>query len=160
MSSAWDTPTPKSGNGQYSVDNFYPESTDNKGHYEQFRVKLPVSVAGRIGTLISTQKLPYRTVGDFFRDAVVHRAIYLERLIEDNDLKWDVNFLLRVIEAETEAKKLKHEEELIESRSKLLSGASGAEEKARFVRECEEDLKYMKFGGARQRMEELIRRYE
>jgi len=42
------------------------------------RVHVPKYIAGRVQAVFDSRKFPYRTVGDFFRDAIFHRLYALE----------------------------------------------------------------------------------
>ena len=65
-----------SGNA-YDLTNFYIRSTDGKGHSENIQVKISTAMAGAINALIREDVVPYRTIQDFVRDAIVHRAKWL-----------------------------------------------------------------------------------
>jgi len=61
----------------YSRTRFYTKASDNKGHREEIRVKVPPHIYDAIGRIVrSDGKGPipeYRTMSDFVRDAIVHR---------------------------------------------------------------------------------------
>ena len=71
----------------YSIDNFYVRSTDGKGHSENIQAKLSPAVLGQLQALISGGICPYRTVQDFIRDAVIHRAKYLHEASQSGRIK-------------------------------------------------------------------------
>lgn len=60
----------------YDQDRIYAHSTDGKGHYERIRVKLTPSMEAELARLVASQALPYRTIEDVIRDALVHRLHY------------------------------------------------------------------------------------
>ena len=66
--------------GAYSVDNFYTKSKDMQGHSTVYHVRLPDYVAGEIGSMIESRRIPdYRTAADLIRDAITHRLHYLSQ---------------------------------------------------------------------------------
>lgn len=61
----------------YSLDRLYTDSTDNKGHYEQFAMKVTPAVEALMQQAVD-DNLDYRgSVQAFTRDAVIHRLHYL-----------------------------------------------------------------------------------
>lgn len=60
----------------YDRDAIYAHSTDNKGHYEQVRVKLTPSIEAEIAELVASKLRGYRTLEDFIRNAIVHQLHY------------------------------------------------------------------------------------
>lgn len=61
---------------KYDIDQTYTHSTDDKGHYEDVRVKVTPTMQAMVEEVI--KDLPeYRNIQDVFRDAVVHRLHYL-----------------------------------------------------------------------------------
>lgn len=62
----------------YSETRFYTRSTDSKGHKSDFRVAVPPGLAADIHALVARGIYPqYRTAGDLFRDAIMHRMTWL-----------------------------------------------------------------------------------
>lgn len=62
----------------YSVDKFYVRASDGKGHSMNVQVPLSTSTYGIITGLLAGKDFPaYKTIQDFIRDAVIHRARYL-----------------------------------------------------------------------------------
>lgn len=65
--------------GEYSVDRFYVQSTDGKGHGDEVRVRVPPYLASQLQAIFESRTFPkYRTVADIVRDAIYHRLRYLE----------------------------------------------------------------------------------
>lgn len=61
----------------YSQDRLYTDSTDSKGHYEQFAIKVTPPVEALIRQAVD-DNLDYRgSVQAFTRDAIIHRLHYL-----------------------------------------------------------------------------------
>lgn len=78
--------------GAYSIDNFYTKSKDMQGHSTVYHVRLPDYVAGEIGSMIESRKIPdYRTAADLIRDAIVHRLHYLSERTTSTALDGVVN---------------------------------------------------------------------
>jgi ribosomal protein S6 len=60
----------------YDRDNIYAHSTDQKGHYEQMRVKVTPGIEAEIAELVASKVRGYRTPEDFVRNAIVHQLHY------------------------------------------------------------------------------------
>lgn len=93
--------------GTYSIDNFYTKSKDMQGHSTVYHVRLPDYVAGEIGSMIESRKIPdYRTAADLIRDAIVHRLHYLSGRLSSTTLDTIVNRITM------ESKTAQYQEEL------------------------------------------------
>lgn len=68
----------------YSVDQFYCDATDGRGHSDNHRVRMKPQLSGEIGALVASGRIPeYSTPAAFIRDAVVHRLRWLAENIDD-----------------------------------------------------------------------------
>lgn len=87
---------------QYDIAKFYMKSTDSHGHGSPANAKISTGLHGEISALIATKKLPYRTVGDFMRDAAFHRARYLAQQYKLGQLQGltDTDLAAQFFEAE------------------------------------------------------------
>lgn len=67
------------GSNQYDEDKFYTHSTDGNGHYERIpQTKIRPSLEAMIAAVMAAYP-EYKSVGDFVRDALLHRVVYLQR---------------------------------------------------------------------------------
>lgn len=58
---------------QYDPDKFYIKASDQRGHSEKVGFKIPPDVYAQVMRFVSDDSFPdYQTMGDVFRDAVVH----------------------------------------------------------------------------------------
>lgn len=58
---------------QYDPDRFYVKASDQRGHSEKVGFKVPPDVYAQVMRFVADQSFPdYQTIGDVFRDAVVH----------------------------------------------------------------------------------------
>ncbi len=99
----------------YSPDKFYVRATDGKGHSENVQTKISPSLLGELSAIIAAKEIPeYRTVQDFIRDAVLHRAKYVAELLKRGTLaqKVDAEMVLSSIEG---SRKMRREQEAIVS---------------------------------------------
>lgn len=62
----------------YSPSKFYMRGSDKQGHSANLRVHVPTYVAGRVQHIFDTHQFPYKTLQDFYRDAIYHRLYALE----------------------------------------------------------------------------------
>lgn len=62
----------------YSPSRFYTRHSDKQGHSVNLRVHVPKYIAGRIQAVFESRHFPYKTLGDFFCDAIFHRLYALE----------------------------------------------------------------------------------
>lgn len=60
----------------YDRDGIYAHSTDQKGHYEQVRVKVTPSIEAELAQFVASKTRDYRTIEDFVRNAIVHQLHY------------------------------------------------------------------------------------
>lgn len=58
----------------FDTDQFYMRSTDAKGHATSQNIKIEPLLGHAIKVLIHEENLPYRSIADFARDAMCHRA--------------------------------------------------------------------------------------
>lgn len=158
MASEWDTHAHKSGNN-YDVNDFYTASTDGRGHYEEVRAKLPPGITNQISELIAQKQLPYRTVGDFIRDSVVHRAHHLNEALENGELAYEIEFMIQYDQAEAARKRLEREQDLVRNRISILNhgGLNGA--MPAFIDQCKVDIKLLKYDQPRHELESAIERF-
>jgi Arc/MetJ-type ribon-helix-helix transcriptional regulator len=69
---------------EYSIDEFYCEATDGRGHSDNHRVRLKPQISGEIGALVESGRIPeYSTSSAFIRDAIVHRLRWLSENLDD-----------------------------------------------------------------------------
>jgi hypothetical protein len=62
----------------YSEDRFYTKSTNQQNHSKELRVALPQGLDAQVYGVV--RDVPeYRSLQDFFRDAIVHRLEYLQK---------------------------------------------------------------------------------
>lgn len=62
----------------YAEGNFYVKSTDGKGHKDKIQVSVPPGLFALAMEITHKSELPdYKTVQDFVRDAMMHRAHFL-----------------------------------------------------------------------------------
>lgn len=85
-----------SGSSRYSPDKWYTKSTDNNGHSERMRIRIPPQVEAMISGLVS-EFSELDTVESFIRDSVIHRIVY----VRDNYTNIETN--LEGIELERQA---------------------------------------------------------
>jgi hypothetical protein len=79
----WSSSSTPNGDDDYSVRNFYTRATDNKGHGATIRVPILPDLHAELGGLIALRRYPdYKTIGDFVRDAIMHRLRQLDELGE------------------------------------------------------------------------------
>lgn len=79
----WGVETP-----DYSIDQFYCESTDGRGHSDNHRVRMKPQLSGEIGALVASGVIPeYSTPSSFIRDAVVHRLHWLSENLDNPVLR-------------------------------------------------------------------------
>jgi hypothetical protein len=65
----------------YSVDKFYTQATDARGHSSDLHVRIPPDWARRLDVVFESRAFPYKTRSDIVRDALFHRLHHLsERL--------------------------------------------------------------------------------
>ncbi len=107
---AWDTADDDPG---YDPHHFYTHSQDKKGHSFHARVNLPKPLAGAIGALVQSGRIPqYRTTEDVIRDATYHRVKQIAHAIDDGELEEAVDMAmlladeLQMIAKEDEAESL------------------------------------------------------
>jgi hypothetical protein len=68
----------------YSPDRFYVASADKNGHSHWLKMRIPPAISGHISALVASGKIPqYRTVEDFYRDAVLHRLHSIEEMDDE-----------------------------------------------------------------------------
>ena len=80
----WGVSTPSG----YNPNAYYTQASDKKGHSAKMGVKIPVTIAGEVGVVVSSDKIPeYRTVQDFIRDAIIHRLHDIQQILDDPDLE-------------------------------------------------------------------------
>lgn len=87
--------------GTYNPDEFYTATKNEKDHSAHVSTAMHPDIDTAVRELVSLRELPYRTVGDFYRNAAVHQlmkdrdrvknpevrstvaaAIYMEQLVE------------------------------------------------------------------------------
>jgi hypothetical protein len=67
----------------YSINEFYTDSTDKRGHSAQVRVRVPPNVSRRVAEIVQQRRFPkLKTCQDFYRDAIAHRLYQLEKMID------------------------------------------------------------------------------
>ena len=71
----------------YDLEIEYTRSTNKKGFGESIYVKVAPEIAGALGSLVASRKIPeLRTVQDAVRSAIVHRLHHWAEAIEDGQL--------------------------------------------------------------------------
>lgn len=146
----------------YSIDKFYTQSTDKRGHTEHIRVGLPPGLLAKVQELVQGSQFPdYRTSQDIVRDAVYHRLHYLADQNDLPDLRHIIEQEIRMVERQALIASIERQEDAIELVGELLSKASRvgdflALEKA--LLDAEKDLDTM-IDPYKQQMVNLIRKY-
>lgn len=118
--SSWET----TDEGQwYDRRKFYTYSEDKKGHSSQVRIRVPKNLSGQVHRIIGTGIIPeLRSVNDFLRDAITHRAYEVAQWIDDGELKAEVHMMaLRSEEARVKQTRLDAEALIGETRENLES---------------------------------------
>lgn len=63
------------GKSVYSLEKYYTNGTDSKGHYERIRIRVTPSTDAMVAKIVS--EVPeYSSAEDFIRDAILHRLMY------------------------------------------------------------------------------------
>lgn len=71
----------------YSMDEEYTRSTNKKGFGESIYVKVPPEIAGELGALVASRKIPeLRTMQDAVRSAIVHRLHHWAEIADDGQI--------------------------------------------------------------------------
>lgn len=78
----------------YDPAEFYCKAVDGKGHSAWTRVRIPPDRSGEIAALVASKQFPYRTAGDFVRDAIAHRLHYLMNHAPTPEAKERITHLL------------------------------------------------------------------
>lgn len=68
-----------SGNG-YDIDTVYIRATDGKGHSMNVQTPLSTNMHAAVMTIVNHEQTKYRSIQDFIRDAVTHRARYWQEM--------------------------------------------------------------------------------
>jgi hypothetical protein len=68
-----------SGSG-YDIDTVYIRATDGKGHSVNVQAPLSTNIHAAVMTIVNHEATKYRSVQDFIRDAVAHRARYWQEV--------------------------------------------------------------------------------
>lgn len=98
----------------YSPTSFYVNGTDKRGHREQIRCHFPQDVFGELSAICASKDLPYKTLGDLVRDAVVHRLHQLEEIVSDP-------VAIRSLQLYSMAEKLRSRKERVAAERELVS---------------------------------------
>ena len=94
---AWETDDEEG--ASYSPKRFYTASDDKQGHSAQIRLYIPKGLAGQIARIINSHEIPeYRSIQDFYRDALTHRAYTVGGWLDDDELVGEVHMLILMSE--------------------------------------------------------------
>jgi hypothetical protein len=94
---AWETDDEEG--ASYSPKRFYTASDDKQGHSAQIRLYIPKGLAGQIARIVNSNEIPeYRSVQDFYRDALTHRAYQVGDWLDDDELVGEVHMLILMSE--------------------------------------------------------------
>lgn len=106
----------------YRPEYFYIKSQDKHGHSNLVHVKVTTTVIGEIKKLIAKELLPYRSVADFIRDAIIHRAKYIADNYDAGNLEQIVLGEALMSRMQMRKAEMEHRTEVVEQlRSHLAS---------------------------------------
>lgn len=120
---------------KYSEDHFYTRSTNKHDHSAEGRFRLPPQVYGRIQELIDSKHFPrYRSTSDFFRDAAIHRLVYLNGLVGNGDTTKALTLEMRLCRVEQTGIEMESIEGLIDRHQEQLEKAAKVRDQRRLSR--------------------------
>ena len=83
----------------YDPAEFYTRASDVHGHRETISLRTNPDMHFAVAALVASRQIPeYATVGDFWRDAGVHRLHWLSEHLEDPDLRQKLQTKAEAIE--------------------------------------------------------------
>lgn len=152
------------GNG-YSPDKFYTMSRfgpqGDRAWVSMGKHSLPAEMMARVNDLIHTRRYPaYHSFADFLRDACVHHLY--RRLSELDDPYWNNQRDIFAATMEMERREVENTmvPELIDRWHRLLDGEQDRKRRAELVEECREDLEAIRSEYWRDKLEEIVKRWE
>lgn len=91
---SWGTVDPSDA---YDPFRFYTGSEDKRGHSAMMRFNVPKNIMGQIKAVIDDGSIPeYRSLSDFGRDAVVHRARQVAQWLDNEQLTSAIDLYLMI----------------------------------------------------------------
>ncbi len=79
----------------YDPKRFYTHASDKHGHSFTTRVGIPKPMAGELAAIVESRAVPaYRSIKDFVRDAIYHRAKQISRAIDNGELEYAVDMAM------------------------------------------------------------------
>lgn len=118
---------------EYSPNEFYTASCDNKGHDRTMQLRVPTNMAGMIAELVQSNRFPdIRTTSDFFRDAAVHRLHYIHTELDPTEvLEQDISRALADAKVNRIRERLAQDRALVDTVNEQLADlASQGDEEA------------------------------
>lgn len=154
------TDAAESTSAAYSPDKFYTAARNKKGFGTSYRVTVPPELLARVSQLVSSKQIPEYTTPDcFFRDAVVHRIMYLDEIVDAPELTQFGHALLRKIDLERIAVHRDNLNKLLENYQRLLSGSQSIKERSDIIAMAREDLVKIEDAEYRERLANILKNW-
>lgn len=140
----------------YSPENFYTRASDEKGHREEMRLKLPPAVMRELAEIVAARTWPsIRTPGDLVRDALIHRLHWLNERAPSRSL----SLLLLTTRLAFRREQRDQEKAMLHQIEVELREADDADDRADVANHIRQSLPELK-RSQRRKVEEIVARYE
>lgn len=147
----------------YDPHQVYTRTTNVHNHSTSVKVNLPQDLSAVIGKVVGHDDTPYVSAADLARDAIVHRLMYWEATLGDDELGRLIDAQVQLAQLERQAMLRKATDDLAELLVVEMREAStrgDVEGLAKMVEGCRRQLGSGKvFGGALEKMLELVEKY-